>query len=146
RAVSLLAAAPTANQPSAERESFDRAAADFIKAQRFNADRPEAHTTLANFLAHRGQRAEAEAEYKAALRLSPQFAPAAINLADLYRASGRDDDALKVLRDSIAVMPQDPGLHYALGLALVRQKKSDEALAELRRAAELAPDRSHYAY
>ena len=146
RAVSLLAAAPTANQPSADRESFDRAAADFIKAQRSNADRPEAHTTLANFLAHRGQRAEAEAEYKAALRLSPQFAPAAINLADLYRASGRDGDALKVLRDSIAVMPQDSGLHYALGLALVRQKKSDEALVELRRAAELAPDRSHYAY
>ena len=42
--------------------------------------------------------AEAEAEYKAALRLSPQYAPAAINLADLYRQLGRDADGENVLR------------------------------------------------
>jgi Flp pilus assembly protein TadD len=146
RAVSLLAAAPTARQPAADRENFDRAAAEFIAAQRLNADRPEAHTTLANFLAQRGQPAEAEAEYKAALKLSPQFVPAAINMADLYRALDRGGDSLKVLREAITVVPQDAGLHYALGLALVRQKKNDEALGELRRATELAPDRAHYAY
>jgi tetratricopeptide (TPR) repeat protein len=146
RAVSLLAAVATGSQPAADRENFDRAAAEFIAAQRFNADRPEAHTTLANFLAQRQQAAEAEAEYKAALKLSPQFAPAAINLADLYRALGRGDDGVQVLREAIAAVPQDAGLHYALGLALVRQKKNDEALSELQRATQLAPDRAHYAY
>ena len=146
RAVSLLAAVATGSQPAADRENFDRAAAEFIAAQRFNADRPEAHTTLANFLAQRQQAAEAEAEYKAALKLSPQFVPAAINLADLYRALGRGDDGVQVLREAIAAVPQDAGLHYALGLALVRQKKNDEALSELQRATQLAPDRAHYAY
>ena len=146
RAVSLLAAVATGSQPAADRENFDRAAAEFIAAQRFNADRPEAHTTLANFLAQRQQAAEAEAEYKAALKLSPQFVPAAINLADLYRALGRGDDGVQVLREAITAVPQDAGLHYALGLALVRQKKNDEALSELQRATQLAPDRAHYAY
>jgi Flp pilus assembly protein TadD len=146
RAVSLLAGVPTASQPGTDRESFDRAAAEFLAAQRLNADRPEARTTLANFLAQRGKSVEAETEYKAALKLSPQFTPAAINLADLYRALDRGPDGLKVLREAITAVPQDAGLHYAFGLALIRQKQNDEALAELRRAAELAPDQSQYAY
>jgi len=53
---------------------------------------------------------------------------------------------LALLRDTIAAAPQDAGLHYAQGLALVRQKQNNEALAELRRAAELAPDQAQYAY
>jgi Flp pilus assembly protein TadD len=146
RAVSLLAGVPTASQPGTDRESFDRAAAEFLAAQRLNADRPEARTTLANFLAQRGKSVEAETEYKAALKLSPQFTPAAINLADLYRALDRGPDGLKVLREAITAVPQDAGLHYAFGLTLIRQKQNDEALAELRRAAELAPDQSQYAY
>jgi len=83
RAAALLAAVPTASQPPADRERFERAAAEFIAAQRLNADRPEARSTLGNFFARRGRPAEAEVEYRAALRLSPQSAPAAINLADL---------------------------------------------------------------
>ena len=77
RAASLLAAVPTANQPAADREQFERAAAEFIAAQRFNADRPESAPALGSFFAKRGRPIEAEAEYKAALRLSPQYAPAA---------------------------------------------------------------------
>ena len=93
RAASLLAAVPTANQPAADRERFERAAAEFIAAQRFNADRPESRSALGSFFAKRGLPVDAETEYKAALRLSPQFAPAAINLADLYRSLGRDGDS-----------------------------------------------------
>jgi tetratricopeptide (TPR) repeat protein len=146
RAVSLLAGLPTANQPASDRQAFERAAAEFIAAQRFNADRPEARATLANFYARRGLAADAENEYKAALRLSPQFSPAAINLADLYRQLGRDGDAETVLRTAIASSRQDAGLHHALGLTLTRQKRPDAALTEFRIAAELEPDRSRYAY
>jgi len=146
RAVSLLAAVPTASQPPADRESFERTAAEFVAAQRLNADRPEARSTLGNFLARRGLLSDAEVEYKAALRLSPQYGPAAINLADLYRQLGRDADGETVLRATIAASPQDAGLHHALGLALTRLKRREEALGELRRAAELDPDRTRYAY
>jgi Flp pilus assembly protein TadD len=146
RAASLLAAVPTERQPPADREGFESAAAEFVAVQRLNADRPENRSILANFYARRGLTSEAEAEFKAALRLSPQYTPAAINLADLYRATGRESEGLAVLRTAVTASSQDAGLHHALGLALVRQKQNDEALGELRRATELAPDQAQYAY
>jgi predicted CXXCH cytochrome family protein len=146
RAVGLLAALSTASQPPADREPFDRAAAEFVAAQRLNADRPEARSTLGNFYAQRGLTADAESEYRAALRLSPQFAAAAINLADLYRQLGRDREGEDVLHAAVAASPQDAGAHYALGLVLVRLKRNDEAIRELQRASELEPDRARYAY
>ena len=146
RAASLLAAVPTANQPPADRERFERAAAEFVAAQSLNADRPESRSALGSFLAKRGYAVDAETEYKAALQLSPQYSPAAINLADLYRRLGRNSDSESVLRVAITAAPQDAGLHYSLGLALVRLKQSDGAIAEFRKATELDPGQARYAY
>jgi predicted CXXCH cytochrome family protein len=146
RAVSVLAAVPLANQTASDRAAFERAAAEFVAAQRLNADRPEARSTLGNFYARRGLTADAESEYKAALRLSAQYTPAAINLADLYRQLGRDGEGESVLRTAIASSRPDGGLHHALGLTLIRQKRPDDALNEFRTASELEPDRSRYAY
>jgi len=146
RAASLLAEMPTERQPPADRERFESAAAEFVATQRLNADRPENRSSLAMFYARRGLATDAETEYKAALRLSPQYTPAAINLADLYRALGRESEGIAVLSTTVAVVPDDAGLHHALGLALVRQKHNDEALPELRRATELAPNQPQYAY
>jgi len=146
RAVSLLADVPSGNQPLADRERFERAATEFIAAQRLNSDRPEARSTLGNFYARRGLTANAETEYKAALRLSPQYAPAAVNLADLYGQLGKDIEGETVLRATLALAPDDSGLHHALGLVLVRLKRPDQALEELHRATELDPDQARYAY
>src|SRR5262249_16891694 len=55
-------------------------------------------------------------------------------------------DGESVLRAAIAASPQDAGLHHALGLVLTRLKRREEALGELRRAAELDPERARYAY
>lgn len=146
RAASLLASVPTANQPPQDRARFDQAAREFIDAQRANAERPEAHTALANFLARRGQTADAETEYTTALRLSPQYAPAAINLADLYRQLGRDADGETVLRTALVASPGNAAAHHALGLTLTRLKRTEEALTELQKAAELERDRARYIY
>lgn len=146
RAVSLLAAVPMAGRPPADRELFERAAAEFVTALRLNADRPEARSALGNFYAQRALFAEAESEYKAALRLNRRFAPAAVNLADLYRSLGRDGEGERVLRDALDEAPQDAGLHHSLGLMLVRLEQLDDALDELRKAAELEPDQARYAY
>jgi tetratricopeptide (TPR) repeat protein len=146
RAASVLAAVPTDRQPQADRERFERAAAEFVAAVRLNADRPEDRSSLANFYARRGLTREAEAEYKAALRLSPQYIVAAVNLADLYRQLNRDGDGESTLRAAIAVAPADAGLHYALGLTLNRLKRADDSLVELGRAAELDPNNARYPY
>ena len=146
RAASLLAAVPTSSQPPPDRARFDRAAAEFVDAQRSNADRPEARTTLGSFLTRRGQSAGAETEFKAALQLSPQYLPASINLADLYRQLGRDSEGETVLRAAIAVSPREAAAHHALGLTLTRLKKPETALLEFRQATELDSNSARYAY
>ncbi len=146
RAASLLAAVPTASQPPPDRARFELAANEFVAAQRANAERPEARTTLGNFLAQRGLATDAETEYKAALRLSPQYATAAVNLADLYRQLGRDGEGETVLRGALAASQRAAALHHALGLTLTRLKRSEDALNELGRAAELEPDQQRYTY
>jgi Flp pilus assembly protein TadD len=52
----------------------------------------------------------------------------------------------KVLRSAIARVPNDAGLRHALGLTLIRLKQLDEALPQLRQAAELGPDQARYAF
>ena len=146
RAAYVLAGADTARLPAAERERFERAAQEFVAAMKFNADRPESRSMLGSFYLRRGATAEAETELKAALRLSRQYTPAAINLADLYRQLGRESEGEQVLRQAMAAGQQDAGLHHALGLTLVRLKRLDEAVGELRLAAELAPEQARYAY
>ncbi len=146
RVVSLLAPVPTADQPPSDRERFDQAAKEFAAAQRLNADRPEARTTLGNFFVQRGLVVDAETEYKAALKLSPQYTMAAINLADLYRRLDRDGEGESALRAALKISPREASVHHALGLALTRLKQPGPALAEFREAAELAPGEARYQY
>ena len=89
-AASLLAAVPAEQLSAEQRAAFERAAREYIDTQRYNADRADARVNLGTFYANRGDAARAEEEIKAAIRLEPFFIPAYVNLADLYRARGRD--------------------------------------------------------
>jgi tetratricopeptide (TPR) repeat protein len=146
RAAALLAGVPTTSQPPPDRAFFDRAAAEFIAAQRGNAERPEGRAALGSFFARRGLTKEAEAEYQTALRLSPQYATAAINLADLYRQLERDADGEATLRTALAASPRDASLHHTIGLTLTRLKRPAEALVAFRQASQLDPDSDRYAH
>jgi predicted CXXCH cytochrome family protein len=145
-AARLLAGAPRERLTEVQRGALDRAYAEYVAAERFNADRPESHLNLALVFAAQRRVAEAEAEMRTALEVDPRFVPAAVNLADLYRATGRDPDGERVLRDLLARDPRSAPAHHALGLLLVRQKRQADALRELETAARLAPDSSRYAY
>jgi Tfp pilus assembly protein PilF len=131
---------------AAQRAAFERAGAEYVASQRYNADRAEARVNLATFHANRGDAAKAETEFKAALGLDPQFIPAYVNLVDLYRARGRDQEGEQVLRDGLKNTPGSSMLHHALGLALVRLKRTDAALGELERATVLEPGNARFAY
>jgi HEAT repeat protein len=54
RAASILSDVPATRLSEADRGRFNRAAEEFIAEQQFNADRPEARTTLGAFYARRG--------------------------------------------------------------------------------------------
>jgi predicted CXXCH cytochrome family protein len=145
-AASLFAAVPPDRVPPADRERLSRAIDDYVAAQRLNADRPESRVNLGNLYAQRGQPAEAEAEYRAARTLDPSFTPATVYLAQLYAGQGRDAEGERLLRDDLQRRPEDAELHLALGLNLVRQHRSAEALGEIGRAAEIDPGNARYAY
>ena|SRR6266446_2959897 len=68
-----------------------------------------------------------------ALVLDPRFVPALINLADLFRAQGRDADGERALA-------------HALGLLRVRQGRHGEAVALLQQAVQGRPESTRFAY
>ena len=152
RAVRIEAArllAPAASSLAAQdKKRLDQALVELEAVQTENADRPEALVNLGNLYLSRGEAARAEAAYRKAIALDARFVPAYVNLADLYRATRRDADAERVLREGLRHVPNGAALHQALGLALVRQGRKPEALAEFAAAATAAPDepRNTYVY
>jgi len=141
-----LVSVPKALMTSSDRGAFEAALSEWVASQQVDADRAEAHTTLGALFAEQGNLSGAEAEYRTAVKLLPAFGAAYVNLSDLYRVQSRDTEGEKALRQGLAASPKDPGVHHALGLTLVRLKRLPEAAAELKRAADLAPDDPRYAY
>jgi len=129
-----------------ERVRFDSALGEWVAAQRFNADRPEANSALGTLLALRGDTGGAEAAYRQAIKIDPSYVEASINLADLYRVQALDGEGERTLRAALEHSPGSAPLHHALGLSLVRQKRLPEALAELGRAVDRAPADARFAY
>jgi tetratricopeptide (TPR) repeat protein len=159
RAVRTEAAAALAGLqdrlPADQRAAWQAAADEWVAAQEFNADRPEARTALGGFHARLGRADEALAAFAQARRLDPAFVPAYVNAADALRAQGREADAAALLEEGLRVVPAAPSLHHALGLSLVRQQQLAplerqqqlaRALQAFERAARLAPDNARYTY
>ncbi|NRA94634.1 MAG: tetratricopeptide repeat protein [Planctomycetes bacterium] len=112
----------------------ERGIAAYVSAQMVNADRAFAHENIGLLRAEQGRLDEAVAAYRTALRLDPNARNAWANLADVHRERGDDDAAVRILRDGLARLPDAPGLHHALGLALVRVKQYRQSLKPLGKA------------
>lgn len=133
------------NDPG-EQTRLQRAIDDYITAQQFNAERPEAQSNLGTLYARMGDMQAAEKAYQQALTLSSQWVPAYINLVDVYRASGRDEEGLALIKKGIALLPENGDLQHALGLWQSRAGDSNSAAATLAHAADLAPENPRYSY
>jgi tetratricopeptide (TPR) repeat protein len=145
-AARALAGEAAADLAPAARLAFEKALAEYEAGQLFNAERPEAQANLGALNLARGRLDAARADYEKALALDGPFAPAAISLADIARATGDETAAEDTLRRSIAQNPDSAPLAHALGLSLIRQKRLPEAMAELARAVALAPADARFAY
>ena len=145
-AIQTLATVPAQDLGEDLRQGRDRGVEEYFASQRANADRPESHHNTGVLLMKLGRAPEAEAEFRQALLLDPEFVPAAVTLADLYRATGRDGEGEPVLRALLGRLPSAAAAHHALGLWLVRAGRRKEALDQLKQAADLAPSDAHFAY
>ena len=145
-AARLLADLPANLTTSNQRRRLEAALTEYRSAQMFNADRAESHLNLALIHTRRGELKEAETEYEVALRLLPTFVSAYVNLADLYRLQDRDAEGEPLLQRALEIEPDNGDIHHALGLLLVRLRRSDQAVASLARAFLLRPDLPRYGY
>ena len=107
---------------------------------------PVAHANLAEALRHRGERAEAQAHYRAAIALRPRNAQAYAALANALRSWGEPAAALPYLRSSLALDPGDEQARMILAMALDDLGRPAEAIAELRQVARDHPRSAQAAY
>ncbi|MEE9149080.1 MAG: tetratricopeptide repeat protein, partial [Candidatus Tectomicrobia bacterium] len=145
-AAQLLAAVPRNALNAQDRGHLDAAVAEYIGAQKLAEETPEANLNLGDLHASMNNTGKAESAYRKALEIELRFVPAIVNLADLYRELGQDDEGAKVLQQGIERVPDSAEIRHALGLLKVRQGASDAAFPHLRKAVELDPDNLRYKY
>ena len=145
-AARVLAPLPAHTLTATQQALIDQGVQEYIAAEQFNADRPEAHLNLGLLYASRGRFGEAESAYRTALRMNPLNVQAHVNLADLYRLQGRDGDGERILREALATVPEAAEVHHALGLLLVRRQRLPEAMTALKQAADLLPENARFSY
>ena len=86
--------------------------------------------------------------YKESFRIEPYFAPAYLNLSELYRRQKKNNSAISVLQQGLNAIPDNGQLNHALGLAFIRANKRDKAIKYLHLSTKVSPQNSrfHYVY
>jgi len=125
---------------------FETAFGEIVAEAEFNGDRPEGQSALGVAWMARGRLDSAARAFDEAIHLDRSFSPAYVNLAEVHRLNGNEQQAERVLRNGLRAAPAAAALHHALGLSLVRQRRGVEARTELREAVRLSPSMPRYRY
>ncbi len=86
----------------------------------------------------------AEKRYKEALRIKPDFEPAAEDLSALYVSATKWDEALAVVRPALAKHSNNGALHLNQAIALAGKGDSSGAAKEFDEAVRIAPNDAGY--
>ena len=129
-----------------DRAALKSATAEYIEARSFNTDRGEGLADMAHVAMLAGDFKHAEENLREALDIDPTFTAAYVNLADLYRAQERDEEAESTLRQGLNKAADKAAVEFALGLTLVRMGRHSEAVLHLRRAYEMRPQMIRFGY
>jgi tetratricopeptide (TPR) repeat protein len=82
---------------------------------------------------------QAEAAYRRAIRLAPDYADAYLNLVVLMCDGGRCAEAVTLYREALRRVPDEALLHFNLAVALEDLERNDEALASYEACLRIAP-------
>ncbi len=131
------------------KSSFTKAAREFELMQQSIYDRGGGHMGMGLFYSDLGEVEKAINAYRRSKKAEPEFIPSRINLAELLFGQNRPNEAEKEFREAVgaAAMPGEEGLaHDALARFLIRMKRYDEGMIELKRATELLPNHAQTQY
>jgi tetratricopeptide (TPR) repeat protein len=145
-AVATLLGTDASGWSTKDRAALKSATGEYVEARAYNADRGDGLVDLAYVATLAGDVQHAEEDLREALDIDPTFTAAYVNLADLYRSQGRDEDAETLLRRGLDEAADRASMEFALGLTLVRLERHADALVHLRRAHELRPDAIRFGY
>lgn len=145
-AARVLADVRPGELPKQQQTLLENGIQEYIAVQQSNAERAEAQTNLGGLYIALGEFDKAKSALDTAIEINPVFVPAYANLADFYRASQDEVNAEKTLRRALKAIPDSAVIHHVLGLSLIRQQRSKEAVNELRLAAQLDPGNTRYVY
>ncbi|MFC4701248.1 ammonia-forming cytochrome c nitrite reductase subunit c552 [Glaciecola siphonariae] len=126
--------------------AFERAFIEMNESQAISAWRGEGRMQQAMSAQKTAQWKKAEQAYELSIYIDPYFAPAYINLTELYRQLGQMSKAVQVYEKGIKNVPQEPLLRYSYALHFIRTRQLDSALAQVNAALEIAPRNSQFAY
>lgn len=147
RTEAALALAPLWDELSdANKETIKPALDEYIAIQDYNADRGYAHTNKGNILTYQSKFEEAEKAYKESMRIEPYFTTAYVNLADLYRRQNNGTALVSTLEAGMKAVPDNGIFPYSLGLYYIRNKQSEKAILNFKKATELTPTDSNFHY
>ena len=121
------------------RQATEKAFQAYQQALRINSQFVPARINLAMLYDQRGEKSEAEREFRKILQIEPE-------LADIHYSLGlllaEDESRLAEAAESLAaaaeLSPDNPRIHYNLGLAYQRLRRATDAEKELKQALRLA--------
>ena len=126
---------------------YKDAMAMYVEAERKKNDFASAIFAQGALLDKQGYKKEAIAKYQATLQKSRNHVLALNNLSYLYSSGyGSAQEALRLAVSAYKVSPGSPGVMDTLGLALLKNKRLDEAEKFLDKALGLAPNNPTMAY
>jgi predicted CXXCH cytochrome family protein len=129
-----------------EQQRFAAHIRRYIETLTLMADTAEGQSLQAAAFMALGDVPAAEGALKTSLEINPQWVPARVNLADLYRGTGRDVLAGPELQRALELVPDSPDVLLANALWHVRQGEASTALPLLDKAWQLDTANVHYAY
>ena len=102
-------------------------------------DIPEVLFNLGYIYAQKKDIAAAEAEYKKALELRPNYTDASAALAKIYQEGGQGDKAMEMMAKTATENPEDAKAQFNMGVVYLNSGKSQEAIAAFQKVVAADP-------
>ncbi len=139
KAAAVIAGHPKTTLTDAERDSLNKATAEYLAAMKIRPDHWVSHYNLGNFYRDNGDLPSALAAYDQAIRLEPRAVMPMINAAMVYAQNGKNNKIEELLKMALDISPDNASANFNMGLLKAEQKKKTEAETYLRRAVKSDP-------
>ena len=127
------------------RDTYPKARDAAVKALVLDPSLADAHTSLASVkFGYERDWSAAEAEFKQAIALSPNYANGHLKYSGFLLAMGRLDEAMKEIERARDLDPFSPVITFWLGQVLYHARRYDDALRQNRRGLEMHPDNFNF--